>query len=76
MTAWHWVPTRSAAVMPTVQPRRAAMPTIWSVVWIAPGRRSLGIDSSAAASSNSFMPMIVVFRRSSAFRSSTSLGQS
>ena len=35
MTVLHWAPTRSSAVMPTVQPFRQAMPTIWSVVWMA-----------------------------------------
>jgi len=35
MTARHWLATRSSAVMPTVQPRREAMPTTWSVVCTA-----------------------------------------
>ncbi|CUI57949.1 Uncharacterised protein [Achromobacter xylosoxidans] len=51
ITARHCAPTRSSPVMPTVQPSRAAMPTIWSVVWVALGRRSPFTPASAASSS-------------------------
>ncbi|CUJ56464.1 Uncharacterised protein [Achromobacter sp. 2789STDY5608621] len=76
ITARHCDPTRSSPVMPTVQPSRAAMPTIWSVVCVALGRRSPFTPASAASSSNSFMPMTVVFSRSSRFSSSTNAAQS
>ena len=42
--------------MPTVQPSRAAWATIWSIVWIALGRRIFGIASISSTVSNSFMP--------------------
>ena len=76
ITVLHWAPTRSSAVMPTVQPLRAAWPTIWSVVWMALGRRMRGTASMSARLANSFMPMGVVRRRSSRFSRSTRSGQS
>ena len=75
-TAPHWAPTKSSTVAPTVQPMRAAMPTIWSIVWICWGRRILGIASISALVAKRFMPMGVVRRRRRRFRSSSSLGQS
>src|SRR5437868_787775 len=55
-TARHCAPTRSSAVMPMVQPSRAAWPTTWSSVWIDFGRRMRGIASISSRCSNSFMP--------------------
>src|SRR4051812_41125748 len=57
--------------MPTVQPSRDAMLTIWSVVWIALGRRIFGIASISSTVANSFMPITVVFSRSRLLRSAT-----
>ena len=72
----HWAPTRSCAVTPTVQPLRAAWPTIWSVVCMSLGRLMRGIASIAATVSNNFIPMGVVLSRSMRFRSLTSSDQS
>ncbi len=57
--------------MPTVQPSREAMLTIWSVVWTAFGRLILGIAAISSARANIFMPVTVVLRRSRLFRSAT-----
>src|SRR3569832_5078 len=57
--------------MPTVHPRRAAMLTIWSVVWTAFGRRIFGIASMSSTRANSFMPITVVFSRNRLLRSVT-----
>ena len=76
MTAPHWAPTRSAMVTPTVQFSRQAMPTIWSVVWMALGRRTRGTASMSATVSNSFMPMGVVRSRSTACSRASSSSQS
>ncbi len=76
ITVLHWAPTRSSAVMPTVQPLRAAWPTIWSVVWMSRGRRILGTASISACVSNSFIPIGVVRSRSSRLSSATSSIQS
>jgi hypothetical protein len=42
---------------------RAAWPTIWSVAWIACGRRMRGTAAISAALVNSFMPIGVVRSR-------------
>jgi len=47
------------------------MLTIWSVVWVAVGRRIFGIASISLAEANIFMPITVVFRRSRLLRSAT-----
>ena len=52
--------------MPTVQPSREAMLTIWSVVCTAFGRRIFGIASMSSTRANILMPMTVVFRRKQA----------
>jgi hypothetical protein len=57
--------------MPTVQPSREAMLTIWSVVWTAVGRLIFGISVMSSTRANIFMPITVVFRRSRLFRSAT-----
>ena len=54
----------------------SACATIWSVVWMAVGLRIFGTTCMSSTRSNSFMPIGVVFRRSSRFSSSTSAGQS
>ena len=62
--------------MPTVQPSREAMLTIWSVVWTAVGRRIFGIAAISLTDANIFMPITVVFRRSRLLRSATMAGKS
>ena len=62
--------------MPTVQPSREAMLTIWSVVWTAVGRRIFGIAVISSTRANIFMPITVVFSRSRLFRSATMLAKS
>ena len=57
--------------MPTVQPSREAMLTIWSVVWTAMGRRIFGIAVISSTVANIFMPITVVLSRSRLFRSAT-----
>ena len=57
--------------MPTVHPLPAAWPTIWSVVWIAFGRRIFGTASISATVANRFIPIGVVRSRRSRLRSST-----
>ena len=47
------------------------MLTIWSVVWIAVGRRIFGIAVISSTVANIFMPITVVFSRSRLFRSAT-----
>ena len=64
MTAPHWAPTRSAIVIPTVQPSCRAWATIWSVVCFAFGRRILGIASMSSTDSKSFVPIGSERRRS------------
>src|SRR3569832_149383 len=62
--------------MPTVHPRRAAMLTIWSVVWTAFGRRIFGIASMSSTRANRFMPITVVFSRNRVMRSATRAARS
>ena len=57
--------------MPTVQPSREAMLTIWSVVWTAVGRLIFGIAAISSTLANIFMPITLVFRRSRLLRSAT-----
>jgi hypothetical protein len=57
--------------MPTVQPSREAMLTIWSVVCTADGRRIFGIAVISSTRVNILMPITVVFRRSKLLRSAT-----
>jgi hypothetical protein len=47
------------------------METIWSVVCFVFGRRIRGMACISSTVPNSFMPMTVVFSRSSAFSSAT-----
>ena len=57
--------------MPTVQPSREAMLTIWSVVCTAEGRRIFGIAAISSTCANILMPITVVFKRSRLLRSAT-----
>src|SRR5690606_13867285 len=76
MTARHCAPTRSSPVMPTVRPSLAAWATIWSVVWMASGRRIFGTASMASTVSKSFMPIGKLRSLASCSRSAASVAQS